>query len=84
MVVRLNMLSKILSSFAVLIISIVLLICSNVYVGADSTESKMTPISYSKWESKRQQYLPNILVVDMWAMWCVSCIERFPRNGQIA
>ncbi len=44
-----------------------------------SNEEQMVAVSYTEWESRRLQYLPKIVVVDMWAMWCVSCIERFPE-----
>jgi len=42
-------------------------------------EEQMTAINYAEWEKQRLQYLPKIVIVDMWAMWCVSCIERFPE-----
>ena len=39
----------------------------------------MKPISYQQWLQQRQTYRGQILVVDMWATWCSSCIERFPK-----
>ena len=41
--------------------------------------SLMKPIGYQQWTHKLESHLPSIVVVDMWAMWCVSCIERFPE-----
>ncbi len=41
--------------------------------------SLMKPIDYQQWIHKLESHLPSIVVVDMWAMWCVSCIERFPE-----
>jgi thiol-disulfide isomerase/thioredoxin len=41
--------------------------------------SLMEPLTYQQWTDKLQSHIPNIVVVDMWAMWCVSCIERFPE-----
>jgi thiol-disulfide isomerase/thioredoxin len=79
MVVQLSMLNNSFSHAPLLIISSVLLIFLSVDAEGESTDLLMTPISYEKWEMQRQQYLPNVLVVDMWAMWCVSCIERFPE-----
>ncbi len=36
-------------------------------------------IKYDAWQKKRVAYIPDIVVVDYWATWCVSCIERFPK-----
>ena len=44
-----------------------------------SDHSLMKPLSYQQWTKQLQTYPPSIVVVDMWAMWCVSCIERFPE-----
>ena len=38
----------------------------------------ITPIGYQQWHKQRLGYRPDIVVVDMWAMWCSSCIEQFP------
>jgi len=46
---------------------------------AGEKNALMQPINYEQWETQREEYLPKIVVVDMWAMWCVSCIERFPE-----
>jgi thiol-disulfide isomerase/thioredoxin len=46
---------------------------------SESSDLLMTPIRYAEWETQRKQYLPNVLVVDIWATWCISCIERFPE-----
>ena len=42
----------------------------------------MTPmqaITHAEWEQQLKNYQPNIVVVEMWAMWCTNCIERFPE-----
>lgn len=78
-VVQLSMFNKSSRYITLLIISTALLFCSSGYAEGESTDLQMTPISYIEWEAQRQQYLPSVLVVDMWAMWCVSCIERFPE-----
>lgn len=36
-------------------------------------------IKYDAWQTKLTAYPPDIVVVDFWATWCVSCIERFPK-----
>ncbi|MFK7794781.1 MAG: TlpA family protein disulfide reductase [Gammaproteobacteria bacterium] len=58
-------------------ISLLLAICVSI-LNADDV-SLMEPIDYQQWADKRASHLPSIVVVDMWAMWCVSCIERFPE-----
>ena len=40
-------------------------------------------ISYAQWQQKLASYPPDIVVVDMWATWCVSCIERFPKMVEL-
>jgi thiol-disulfide isomerase/thioredoxin len=50
------------------------------YAVDDNNEaSAMRPISYQQWLQQRETYRGHILVVDMWATWCTSCIERFPK-----
>lgn len=39
----------------------------------------MRPVSYPQWLQQRKAYQGRILVVDMWATWCTSCIEGFPK-----
>lgn len=43
----------------------------------DSIEIK--PVRYTEWQDKLKNYRPDIVVVDYWATWCISCIERFPK-----
>lgn len=77
--VVLNMSSNSYRNFTLLLFSF--LIVSLSYAGSDreSVVKQMTPVTYKDWLIKRKQYAPKILVVDMWAMWCSSCIERFPE-----
>ena len=56
---------------------VLLTICST-GTHADDT-ALMEPLNYQQWTDKLQSLKPSIVVVDMWAMWCVSCIERFPE-----
>ncbi|MBN1379907.1 MAG: TlpA family protein disulfide reductase [Gammaproteobacteria bacterium] len=49
------------------------------YVSAGDDAIQLKRISYSQWQEKLKSYPPDIVVVDMWATWCVSCIERFPK-----
>ncbi len=45
---------------------------------ADSV-TPMRAISLAEWQRKLPTYQPDVLVVDMWAMWCTNCIEQFPE-----
>jgi thiol-disulfide isomerase/thioredoxin len=36
-------------------------------------------ITLSQWQETISVYKGNILVVDMWATWCSSCLKRFPH-----
>ena len=79
MVVRLSMFNNIRFFLAVFYVGTTFSISSNSFAESALSQEPMTVISYAEWENKRLQYLPKIVVVDMWAMWCVSCIERFPE-----
>ena len=47
--------------------------------GPETPASALMPLSFVEWERERERYLGQVLVVDMWAMWCASCIEQFPK-----
>lgn len=44
-----------------------------------AAEITLVPLSLAAWKQKLAAYAPKIVVVDLWATWCVSCIERFPK-----
>lgn len=41
------------------------------------------PLSFGGWQEKLAEYPPDLVVVDMWATWCVSCLERFPHMVEL-
>ncbi len=41
--------------------------------------TELVALSFAEWELKRKTYVPDIVVVDLWATWCVPCLERFPH-----
>ena len=58
--------------------------------GADSVSStpesavevavvELVPVSFAEWEVRRKAFVPDLLVVDLWATWCTPCLERFPH-----
>jgi len=44
-----------------------------------SDPAALKPVSFSQWDQQLASYQPSIVVVDLWAMWCTSCIKRFPK-----
>ncbi len=44
----------------------------------------MRVIGLEEWPAIVAAEQPDILVVDLWASWCVSCIERFPEMVAMA
>jgi len=47
-------------------------------------EQKLRPITYSDWTREISSYQPEILVVDAWATWCETCLERFPHMVELS
>ena len=44
----------------------------------------MQAVSLAQWERVLEAKQPGIIVADLWASWCVSCIERFPKMVDLA
>lgn len=42
-----------------------------------AVELKTTTLA--AWPDQLATYQPNIVVLDLWATWCISCLERFPH-----
>jgi thiol-disulfide isomerase/thioredoxin len=47
-------------------------------------ERDMTVIRLADWPGVVARAQPDVLVVDIWASWCISCIERFPEMVSMA
>lgn len=45
---------------------------------------KLQPVSLNEWRTVLAEHKGKITVVDMWAMWCTSCIERFPKMVELS
>lgn len=63
-------------------LSLALLACDNsdttAIVGTPAA-AEMKPVSFQQWDKQLASYQPSVVVVDLWAMWCTSCIKRFPK-----
>jgi thiol-disulfide isomerase/thioredoxin len=45
--------------------------------------AKLRTVTMESWQQQLQSFQGKIVVVDMWATWCSSCIERFPAMVQM-
>lgn len=39
----------------------------------------LEPTTFDQWQQQLSAYRPAIVVVDMWATWCDTCVKRFPK-----
>ena len=79
-----NMLNKVFTGLLILLFADILSVSAYVTADTSQDEAEMVAVNYAEWETQRLQYLPKIVVVDMWAMWCTSCIEQFPDMIQLS
>lgn len=47
-------------------------------------QATLEPVSFETWEEELDLLKGDIVVVDMWATWCLPCIERFPHMIELA
>jgi thiol-disulfide isomerase/thioredoxin len=50
----------------------------------DKSTTTMEVIRLADWPAVVADAQPDVLVVDIWASWCISCIERFPEMVAMA
>lgn len=51
---------------------------------ASAADTEMRVIGLADWPGIVAEARPAVLVVDIWASWCISCIERFPEMVAMA
>ena len=44
----------------------------------------MQPVSLGRLASILEEQDKNVVVADLWASWCISCIERFPKMVEMS
>jgi thiol-disulfide isomerase/thioredoxin len=49
----------------------------------ESIEVSLTPVTFEQWQQELAALEGRIVVVDMWATWCVPCVERFPKMVEL-
>ena len=47
-------------------------------------QATLVPVTFEAWEQELRSMEGQIVVVDMWATWCLPCIERFPHMVKLA
>lgn len=44
----------------------------------------LTPVTFDAWQAELESMKGSIVVVDLWATWCIPCIERFPKMVELS
>ena len=49
----------------------------------ESVAVTLTPVTFEQWQEELSALEGQIVVVDMWATWCIPCVERFPKMVEL-
>lgn len=44
----------------------------------------LQPVTFEEWVAELDSMKGSIVVVDLWATWCIPCIERFPKMVEMS
>lgn len=44
----------------------------------------LRPVTFDAWRAELESMKGSIVVVDLWATWCIPCIERFPKMVEMS
>lgn len=45
---------------------------------------ELKPVTFEEWQEQLVSMKGSIVVVDLWATWCIPCIERFPKMVEMS
>lgn len=55
---------------------------------AETTEAPvevaLKPVTFEAWQAELASMKGSVVVVDLWATWCIPCIERFPKMVEMS
>lgn len=51
---------------------------------ASAHAADLQRVDFAAWHERLEGYRPQIVVVDMWATWCSTCLTRFPKMVEMA
>ena len=61
------------------LLSLLLMVLLPLQTAQSAQEVRLKTTTLSNWPQRLAAYQPNIVVLDLWATWCISCLERFPH-----
>ena len=73
--------NKRLPKLTIIALAALLLSCSQESTGPATNAGKVSfkPLTFAQWSEQLGNYRNKVVVVDLWATWCLPCIERFPK-----
>lgn len=66
------------------VLAALLAACGDPESSSRAAAQAMKPVSFTEWEQVLADQRGAIAVVDLWASWCQSCIERFPHMAELS
>lgn len=53
-------------------------------VPEDAPAAELRAVTYEGWQQVLAEHRGQVVVVDLWATWCIPCIERFPQMVELS
>jgi len=51
---------------------------------SNANEEQLDAVDLSQWSALTDSWSDQVTVVDYWATWCTSCLERFPAMARMS
>ena len=65
-------------------LSVLLTSCGKDHREPANSGVSLKPISFAQWDDTIKNYRSNVVVVDLWATWCLPCVKRFPKMVEMS